>query len=183
MSLTLIAFLLAGTPAAVTPASADFDRLEPGKSTYQQVIKTLGKPQWEYTHLAQKGTMPVLLPEKYSFSPVKKPAVDRNSLEILRVLRYPGDEHREYYAAVMRGGKLYYTIGPVPPDERTPKRVQKRYGTPEAGGEDAVAADVFVSAEVHAYRARGIAFVRDGASKTYTAKVRLAPQKRHPKKR
>ena len=167
---------MAGGMKAQTLSAAEFEKLVPGESDYETVLKILGKPLWEYTYLAEKDTIPVQLPESYGPPSVRRRPRDRSKLEILRVMRYPGDDQREFYATVMRYGKLYYTIGPVPPDKRTPEAVEARYGTPVIRLDKTFHAHILRSVEVVTYEERGIGFLREGGKGDYTGKLRMAPK-------
>lgn len=168
--LTMGAGILFGPPAVAdqrkTPAAADFERLTPGKSSRAEVIRTLGKPVGEYNVYAGKGVVPVQLPKG-----TKRYGPRGEARELLRVLQYPGDEHREFYAAVLQNDILYYTFAPVPSNERRPEALRERYGKPRVFLNRAFHGDVLRTVEIFAYEEFGLAFINERGKDYFSAKV------------
>jgi hypothetical protein len=178
--------LLSGMPAVAadasaapaeppgTPTVANFEKLVPGESDYQAIVSVLGRPSWLFDYPAEKDVMP-LQPAATDTSALAVPSIDASKLETLRVLEYSGKWPRRAHFAVLRQGTLFYTIGPVPDDERKPESVEARYGKTKVETDRTLTATGVETVHVVWYRKRGIGFLRGADSDEYTAKIRFAP--------
>lgn len=106
------ALAAADEPAGQPPDPPDFGALVPGESTREAVIRTLGEPDRVEGLYAMDDWVPVLLPGRaqvsghygssLSFNDRIQDRIPREKCVRLRVLRYPEDEGRAFYAAVLR---------------------------------------------------------------------------------
>lgn len=114
-------------------AVSDFDKLVLGKSSKEDVVRELGKPNWRFIHLAPKGEVPIN--PKHQLEPAVEGDTKVSDLEKLWVYEYwTKDSTRSYYV-VLRKDHVYYWIGPVGDDEKTVADLEKRYGKVEITNE------------------------------------------------
>lgn len=181
--------------------TARWEQLTPGESTRQQVIEALGEPQREWNVATADGFIPVRLLPRQERDEISRELGRRIAPEHtvwLRVLRYLGDERREFYAAVLKDGILHYTIEPTLPSERDLERLKQRYGEPTIERSPEVVLrtksltppyeDHLVQVNVVStawYPEQGLGFISGPADRAdiegFTGKVRLEPSKELPR--
>ena len=107
--------------------AADFAFLQPGKTTMDEAVATLGYRKWAYRTYLVKGEL-ILFPGLTDLFELHERAGDRQT-EHLEVLVYTaGDTGGDHAYLAFRDNVLLYASYPVSPSENTREKIVARYG-------------------------------------------------------